>query len=96
MKLSALIFLFVAGFAAGGGRAGRAGRGLVASAAALPLAPLAIAAALIAYELLRPRTGENMTDLAVIATATVGGVSALLAFAGGLFGARWRRAGARR
>ena len=34
-----------------------------------------------------PGTGENMQDLAVVATAAVGGVFALLTFIGGLVGA---------
>jgi len=34
-----------------------------------------------------PGTGENMQDLAVVATATVGGIFALLTLVGGLVGA---------
>lgn len=92
VNLTVPILMFVGGFGIGAWRAGTPGRNVVACAAALPLALLVIAAGLIGYELLRTRTGENMTDLAMIATATIGALFALVAFAGGLFGARWRRA----
>jgi hypothetical protein len=96
MNLTIPILLFLAGFGSGAWLAGTKGRSLLASAAPLPLLVIAAAVVLIVYELSRPRVGENMTDLAVIATATIGGLFALIAFAGGLFGARWRRAGRQR
>lgn len=96
MNLTIPILLFLAGFGIGAWRAGRQGRSLPACAWPLPLALLLLTAGMIVYELVRPRVGENMTDLAVVAIATVGGVLALVALAGGLFGARWRRAGAGR
>ena len=72
-------------------------RRMIGAALALPL--VVVAATLVGLAvvwLAGPGKGENMQDLALAATAAIGGFFALLAFVGGLVGAalaRRRRGG---
>ena len=62
-------------------------RRVLGAALPLPLLLLVLGGCGIAWELFRPRTGENMMDLAVAAVAAVAGLLAVFAFVGGLLGA---------
>ena len=63
-------------------------RRLFVAASVLPALVLLASLAGIAWIVVSgPGTGENMQDLAVVATATVGGILALLTFVGSLVGA---------
>jgi hypothetical protein len=57
--------------------------------AALPVPAFIVAASAagVLWELLRPRTGSNMTDLAIAVYVGAGGLLALLGLGGGLLGA---------
>lgn len=54
----------------------------------LPLLIVVASACGMVWELLRTRTGENMTDLVIAVYVTLGALFALVTFGGGLFGAR--------
>lgn len=62
-------------------------RRVVAAAAPVPLLMLLATAGGIAWELFKPRTGGEMTDLAVAVILTVGGLFFLLTAMAGLAGA---------
>lgn len=72
-------------------------RRLLLSALVLPVLTLmAFLAVMIAVVVRDPGDSRNMLDLALAAVATLGGLFAMLAFAGGLVGAWLRQRGMRR
>jgi Kef-type K+ transport system membrane component KefB len=72
-------------------------RQALAAAAVLPAITLFVAAiGIVAVLVTGPGDGENMQDLAVAVVAAMGGIFALLAFVGGLLGAKIRQRGANR
>ncbi|GAA4008271.1 hypothetical protein [Sphingomonas humi] len=95
MIWTSFAFIFLAGFALGvwlGGRPERAGW---KAALVMPLVLLAGSLFLILYLLWAAREGDSFAALAAASVTVVGLAAAALAFAGGLFGVRWRRAGKR-
>jgi hypothetical protein len=85
----ALSLLFAAWLA---GRLQRRGLGskrsrVLRASLPVPLVILLASGAGIVWELTRTRTGENMTDLAVIVYVTIGALFAAVTFVGGLIGA---------
>ncbi len=62
-------------------------RRVLRAALPLPLLVVALSACGIGWELVRPRTGSTMTDLAVAVYLGIGVLFAMLTLAGGLIGA---------
>ena len=87
-SLAVLTGAWLAGLLAGKRPQWSGRRRLFVAAAVLPALVLFASLAGIAWIIVSgPGTGENMQDLAVVATATVGGILALLTFVGSLVGA---------
>jgi hypothetical protein len=84
--LSLLFAAWLAGRLQGRGVRSKRSRVLRASLP-VPLLIVLASGAGIVWELTRTRTGENMTDLAIAAYVTIGGLFAAVTFAGGLIGA---------
>lgn len=88
-----LLAVFALGFAVSAWRAGKQGRSLFGASWPLPLALLLVTLGYAGFLVYGAAAGDSFAGLAAVTVALVGGVLTLLAFAGGLFGAWFRRAG---
>lgn len=91
--LSTLVGVFLGGFAVGAWLGGRRERAAWKAALALPALILAGTAAMVLYLMWAAGQGDSFASLAAASVGALGMAAAPLAFAGGLFGVRWRRAG---
>jgi hypothetical protein len=87
------VFIYLGGFAMGAWLGGKPGRAGWKAAVVAPLALLVGFAVLIVYLLWAARQGDGFAALAAISVGVWGFAAAVVAFVGGWFGVRWRRAG---
>lgn len=94
MTLQSFFWIFLAGGVPGYALAGKAHRSALVAASAMPLVIATVFLAIILYVFATDRApGDGFSDLAVASLTLMGALAALVAFAGGLFGVRWRRTG---
>ena len=92
MHPASLIWIFLAGFVVSHALAAKSQRSAFKAASAMPLAIVLLALAFIFYVLAIDSTpGDSFADLATATILMVYGITALVAFFGGLLGVWWRR-----